>query len=42
MGTVEESPAILGEILVSENLLGLSVLLGLCEIEVSVSKMDEF
>ncbi len=41
MGTVEESAAILGKILVSENLLGVFVLLGLGEIVVSVSIMGE-
>lgn len=41
MGKVEESAAILGEILVSENLLGVFVLLGLGDIEVSVSIMGE-
>lgn len=41
MGTVEESAAILGKILVFENLLGVFVLLLLGEIEVSVSIMGE-
>ncbi len=41
MGTVEESAAILGKILVFENLLSVFVLLLLGEIEVSVSIMGE-